>query len=246
MQCLKFSLFISIVFCCLVSEPALAAPGGKIASKFFDGFWGKMLFIGLFILFLPLITMNWLKQNRAIKRTRRDLVLLSNYSDAFNIFNLTERVFETYRRVHTCWSDQNLEGARNYMTEWLLRNQQEQYLNKWKMNGLVNICTIRKITSVEPYGVIHSADLNDHEGTKLIIRIVAKMQDYLKDEKTGEIIEGSEEYKKVSKIWTFTLTEGHWLLSNIEECDTLMSYIKNLNYLPTIESLEKRQENGKG
>ena len=51
----KIILFGFLAGLLIVIEPALAGPGGKIASAIFDTFWCRVIFIVLTIIFLPLI-----------------------------------------------------------------------------------------------------------------------------------------------------------------------------------------------
>lgn len=233
----KFSAVTLLLFSVfLVVEPALAGPGGKIASTLFDSTWGKVLLLVLFIIFLPLIILNSIKEKLAVRRALKDLQFMGNYSDKFDWFKLQQRVKECFLRVHKGWQDESLSDASEWMSEWYLQNQQQVFLDKWKQQGLVNICDVKSINKVTPLMVIHRNHNEGHNDSSIVVMVSAKMNDYLKDKATGEIVEGSEEYKARRTIWTLTLIDGDWKVSDIEQGNTLMQYLKMLKELPPIQS----------
>ncbi len=70
----------------------------------------------------------------------------------------------------------------------------------------------------------------------VVISISAKMKDYLQDRESGKVVEGSKKYKVVETIWSFTLENGQWKVSDIEEDDMCLIYAKTMRELPMIES----------
>lgn len=234
-----------VLFLSVSIDPAFAAPGGKIASKIFDGFWGKLLLVAIIILFLPVITLNSMKRRAGMKRAREDLLVLAKYSCSFNMVKIVEETGKIFNIVHDCWSRGNLDNAKDYMTGWYYQNQQETVLNHRKTNGLKNVCNVKKITSICPYVVIHSNDLDNHKDSKIGVLITAVMNDYLEDSATGDVVEGSKKYKKVSKLWMFDYSDRGWILSKIEEIDMLLSYAKAMKTLPRMSDIEAGIRNDK-
>ncbi len=53
---------------------------------------------------------------------------------------------------------------------------------------------------------------------------------------SSKIVEGNKKYKNIEQIWSFTLDEGVWKVSNIEEYASLDDYLKQAAYLPKIEN----------
>ena len=227
---------ILAVSLCLMADPALAGPGGKIASTIFESFWGKVLLVALVIIFLPLIILNTIKEKMAEKRTRKDLAFMAKYSDLFDWLSLQQRVKDSFLRVHKGWADEDLSDSSKWMTDWYWQNQQQVYLENWKSQGVKNICDVKKLTKIQPILFQHKNHLNNHEDSKFVVSMTANMNDYLENVKTGEIVEGSKKYKEVKTIWMFTLEEGVWKVSAIEEGETLMSFVKALKDMPPIES----------
>lgn len=70
----------------------------------------------------------------------------------------------------------------------------------------------------------------------LIVSIKARLQDYLMEKDSSKIVEGNKKYKNIEQIWSFTLDEGVWKVSNIEEYASLDDYLKQAALLPKIEN----------
>ncbi|KZY63542.1 Tim44-like domain-containing protein, partial [Oleiphilus sp. HI0066] len=217
-------------------DPALAGPGGKIASTIYESFWGKVLLVVLFIAFLPLIILNTIKKKLAEKRARKDLAYMTRYSDVFDWLSLQQRFKDSFLRVHKGWANEDLSDASKWMTDWYLQNQQQVYLENWKSQGVKNICDVKKLKTITPILFQHKNHSDNHEGSKLVVSMTANMNDYLEHLKTGEVVEGSKKYKDVETIWMFTLEDGIWKVSAIEEVATLMSFVKAVKDMPPIES----------
>ncbi len=227
---------VVVMSLCVVADPALAGPGGKIASTIFESFWGKILFGGLVILFLPLIILNTIQEKRAEKRTRKDLAFMTTYSDLFDWLSLQPRLKDAFLRVHKGWADEDLSDASQWMTDWYWQNQQKVYLENWKKQGVKNICDVKKLTKIKPILFQHKNHKNNHENSKLVVSITANMNDYLENIQTGKVVEGSKKYKAVTTLWMFTLEAGEWKVSAIDEAATLMNFVKAVKDMPPIES----------
>ena len=231
---------ISIVLCSLIIalvsiEPAMAMPGGKIAGAFFDSNWGKILLGLLYIVLFPFIIYVNVVEKFSERRSKKDLQYMTQYSALFEWVKIREHVKECFYSVHSGWSNENLVKASNFMTDWYWQNQQLVYLDRWKNEGLVNICNVKKISNITPLFFMHTNDEVEHEGSIIAISINAKMQDYLKNKKTGKTIEGSKRYKEVDAIWIFTLIDNEWKVSDIEEGSMSLIYAKLVKELHPIE-----------
>lgn len=232
---LFFMVAVSVILF-ISSDPAIAGPGGKIASAVFDTFWGKVLLGILTIVFLPLITYNYIREKFAERRARKDLRFMAQYSPVFDWLKIQERLKDCFYRVHSGWKEEDLSGVSSWMTDWYWQNQQAVYLDKWKKEGLVNICNIKKILDIKPLLFVHRNQGSEHEDSMLVLSVNAKMNDYLQNAYTKKIIEGSKIYKSVETIWSLTLINGVWKVSDIEEAAMSFAYIKMTKELPAIES----------
>ena len=233
---LTLMLILSVVAVATISEPALAGPGGKIARAVFESFWGKVLLGVLVIIFLPLIIYVLIKEKLAERRTKKDLRFMAGYSPLFEWLKIRERAKDCFLRVHSGWENEDLSGVSAWMTDWYWQNQQQVYLNKWKDNGLVNICSVQKIIGIKPLLFVHRNQGAEHEGSLVVVSIEAHMQDYLEERNTGDVVEGSKNFKDVETVWSFTLENGQWKVSDIEESDMTLAYAKEVAGLPRIET----------
>ena len=237
---MKNSIIAAIVFIVLVTllfaEPAFAGPGGRIASAAFETFWGRIFLGILTIIFLPLIIYAIFLEKIAERRTRKDLRFMSSHSQKFDWLKILERVKDCFYRVHSGWEKEDLSGVTDWMTSWYWQNQQQVHLDKWKRKGLVNICDVKKITNIKPLLFVHRNKGCEHEDSMLLISIEANMQDYLQDRSSGKVVEGSKRYKDVETIWTFTMEDGEWKVSDIEEGNMSLAYAKLVKELPDIET----------
>jgi len=220
----------------LFAEPAFAGPGGRIARAAFESFWGKVFLGVLAIVFMPLIIYVIFLEKIAERRARKDMQYMAAYSSRFEWLKIQERVKDCFYRVHSGWEKEDLSGVTNWMTSWYWQNQQQLYLEKWKRKGLVNICDVKKISDIRPLLFVHRNDGQEHEDSMVVISILANMQDYLQDRNTGKVEEGSKRYKDVETIWSFTMEDGEWKVSDIEEGNMSLAYAKLVKELPDIET----------
>jgi len=233
----KFPFIILIIVLALIaSEPALAGPGGKIASAAFETFWGRIVLAILAIIFLPLTCYVMINERIAERRTRKDLRFMANYSSLFEWLKVQERAKDCFYRVHSGWENEELSNISDWMTSWYWQNQQHIHLERWKREGLINICHVKKITNIKPLLFVHRNHDNQHEDSMVVISISAKMKDFLQDRESGKVVEGSKKYKVVETIWSFNLENGQWKVSDIEDDDMSLTYAKTMKELPKIES----------
>ena len=224
---------IALLVC---AEPALAGPGGKIARAAFETFWGRIILAGLTIIFLPLILYVMLTEKIAERRARKDLRFMAACSPVFEYLKIQERAKDCFARVHSGWEKEDLSGISGWMTNWYWQNQQQVYLERWRREGLINICNVKKIKNIKPLLFVHRNNGKEHDDSMVVLSIEAHMNDYLQDRTTGKIVEGSKAYKDVETVWTFTLEDGLWKVSDIDEDSMSLAYAKMTRDLPDIAS----------
>jgi len=233
---LFYGLLTCIVMMLVMVEPAMAGPGGKIATAIFNTFWGKVALALLTLIFLPLIIYILIREKLAENRARKDLRFMAAYSPLFEWLKIQARAKDCFFRIHSGWEKENLSAVSEWMTDWYWQNQQMVHLDKWKRDGMINICDVKKISNIKPLLFIHRNQDTEHEDSMVVILIDAKMKDYLEDRTTGKVIEGDKSYKDVETIWTLTLEDGIWKVSDIEEGDMSLAYAKMIKDLPKIET----------
>jgi hypothetical protein len=237
---MKRSLFTATLIIAAITliaiEPAMAGPGGKIASAVYETFWGKVALVALTIIFLPLILYVTIREKIAERRTHKDLRFMAGYSPLFDWLKIQERAKDCFYRVHSGWENEDLSAVSGWMTDWYWQNQQLVHLDRWKREGLVNICQVKKITHIKPLLFVHRNQDEEHEDSMVVISIEAKMKDYLQERATGKVVEGSKKLKEVETVWSFTLENGAWKVSDIEEGSMSLAYARLTGELPDIES----------
>ncbi|MEN8216810.1 MAG: hypothetical protein ABFS56_10640 [Pseudomonadota bacterium] len=68
------------------------------------------------------------------------------------------------------------------------------------------------ITLIQPLFLAHPEQEMEHEGSKLVVAITAKMEDYLAKRDSGKIVKGEKGFQNVDTIWTFVVQNGKWVL----------------------------------
>ena len=157
---------------------------------------------------------------------------MAGYSTKFELLKIYERAKDCFFRVHSKWRDEDLSGVSNWVTDWYWQNQQAVHLERWKKEGLINICHVESITDIKPLLFVHRNQGREHEDSMVVLSIGAKMQDYLMERKSESI----KSFKYVDTIWSFTLEDGEWKVSNIEDGIMWSEYSRLTQELPRIES----------
>lgn len=230
-------LIIIIAITLLITiDPALAGPGGKFARTIFDSFWGKVALVALTIIISPFLIYVIVQERMAYRRTVKDLRFMAlNDPSLFDWLTIKQRTKDCFTRIHLSWEEEDLSEASKWMTDWYWQNQQITSLNKWKKEGLINICKVRKIKKITPLLFLHKNDGAEHANSMLVISITARMKDYLKDKETGKLIEGHRHYKDVETLWTFTLIDNVWKVSDIDIASDTLEYTEMAKNLPDIK-----------
>jgi Tim44-like domain len=231
-----YGILVAVIAVFLAFEPAVAGPGGKIASAAFETIWGRMFLGILTIFFLPWVIYVLVREKLSERRARNDLRFMAGYSQLFEWLKIQERAKDCFFRVHSGWEKEDLSRVADWMTDWYWQHQQMAHLDKWKREGLVNICDVKKIVQIKPILFVHRNQGAEHEDSMVVLSITANMKDYLQHRTSGEIVEGSKRYKEVETIWSLTLENGVWKVSDIEEDSMSLGYAKLAGELPKIES----------
>ncbi len=219
-----------------VPESAMAAPGGAIAKGLFKSFWGKLLLAALVIIFLPLIIYINIREYIGVKKTKKVLEKLSIKNKEFQWMNLQKEVKNIYQRVHIAWDKEKMDDVSEYVTPWYWQNQQMVFLDEWSRKGLKNVCKVRSYDKVKPLYISVSEE-NNYLGSKIAFSITAKMEDYLLEKETGDIVEGKPGYESIEKVWIMELTEKGWKLDDIHESSMSLAFAKLENEIPeTVKS----------
>jgi hypothetical protein len=225
-------IFLIVAF--ILIQPAYAGPGGQVAKAIAQTLWGKMILGLLALVLLPIGIYLFIKQQLAEQRAYRDLRYMARYDSNFEWLQAKERIIDCFYRVHCAWSAEDISEVSEVMTDWYWQNQQLVRLDKWQKQGLYNICDVRKIRAIRPLLFIHRNDDLKHGDSMLVVSITANMKDYLAERNTDIVVAGVKKYKDYETIWSFTLVDGQWRISNIEEARCEFGYISRSKTCPKL------------
>jgi len=231
------ALFVVVVVVAVIAlspELALAGPGGKIATAIAKTLWGRIALTALAIVLLPLILYVVAKEWVAERRAARALRQLRALQPAFDWLTLKDRVTECFHRVHAAWRKEDMAQASAWMTDWYWQNQQLAHLDRWAEEGLLNRCSVKSVGRIRPLHVACRDADGQLSGSRVVVGVTAKMEDYLEERATGKVIEGEKGYKDVETVWTFELLRGAWRVANIEEDALTLAYAQMTNELPEV------------
>jgi hypothetical protein len=226
-------IFLMVAF--IFIQPAYAGPGGQIAKVLAKTFWGKMVLSLLSVVLLPVGIYLYIKQQLAQRRAFKDLQYMAQHDPNFEWLPARERILKCFCRVHAAWQDEDISDACEYMTDGYWQNRQLVYLDRWHRQGLRNVGEVKKIRTIRPLLFIHRNEDAAHEGSLLVVSITANMRDYRVQRETARFVEGDRKFKDHETIWSFTLIEGCWRVSNIEPAGCEFDYIFQAKKVPRIE-----------
>jgi len=224
-------------------DVALAGPGGivKAAARTTVG---KIAFALLILVFLPFVVYILGKRALAIRRTRRDLARLAQLYPQYNWLDIRQQVTAAYTWMWSAWSDEKLEKARRFTTDWYWANQQ-MLLDDWEAQGLKNVCKLYHVNHIVPLHFEHRADHGvDGEGSRLIVSISGLVADYMKERATDKVVQGDKKSADLEAVWTFVWADGQWRLNMIEQDAMEYAYLELPNVLPS--ALRQPSEAAKG
>jgi len=225
----------SMLYISFISE-VMAGPGGSIAKAAVNSFWGRIGLGIAFVVLSPIIAYVLIKEAKAKKRTLQDLAFLKNHSPQFDWLKIKLRIQDCFVRVHSAWEQEDISEAQNWMSSWYWQNQKCTVLDAWKRQGLQNICKVDPKILIKPLLFVHRNENSiAHNGSSLHILISASMVDYLIDIKSGKIVEGCKSKKVVESLWSFVISNGQWVVENIEDSDMSLEYAQLVKSLPAID-----------
>lgn len=161
--------------------------------------WGATFWIGFFV-----------GKNSSKKATKSSLYVeqttaptlrpISEYShiDAdFNESAFKEKISNLYVQFQNAWQAKNLETLRPYLTDTTFA-QYERQLNHYREEGRTNRIEKIAVLSVELKGW-----RQENNKDEIVATVKTRIVDYVVDEKTGKIVEGSDKVDKFMEYeWT--------------------------------------------
>lgn len=230
----KSHLIILVLVLALVLfdiDPMYAGPGGTVVKAIFKTWWGKVLLSILGIIFFPLTIYVYFREYFAVKNCKKQLLELGKRNKDFSWLNLDKNVRNIFNRVYIAWNNQDLKEASSYISHWYWQNQQLVHLDEWKKENLRNVCKVDGIKSVKPL-YLEISEHENLEGSRIAFLITANIMDYLKNNDTHKIVQGSNKYDDEEKIWVMEYTDGQWVLDDIQDGQLSLAFAKTKNIIP--------------
>lgn len=133
---------------------------------------------------------------------------------AFDETRFPDQVTDFFFRVQGAWANRDLSPMKQNLTEEMYRILQED-AGRLKADGRIN-----RLENIAVRSVDITEAWQESGQDYVTVRVYANLLDYLVDDKTGEVIEGSKtEPVKFEEYWTFTrpIGVGRWQLAAINQ-----------------------------
>jgi len=227
-------ILLVLVFALIVFDidPMYAGPGGTVVKAIFKTWWGKVLMSIIAIVLFPLTIYVYLREYFAIRKCKKELLQLGKTNKDFSWLTLDKNVRNIFTRVYIAWNNQDLKEASSYISHWYWQNQQLVHLDEWKKENLRNVCKVDGIKSVKPL-YLEISEHENLEGSRIAFLITANIMDYLKNNDTHKIVQGSNKFDDEEKIWIMEYTNGNWLLDDILDGQLSLAFAKTKNVIPS-------------
>ena len=246
MNCFKFKRLLTIIFILLIiSTPQYAlaraggggsgsggsSGGGSGGTSYHSSGYGErsdpissVIAIGMIfcissagiIIFKVKITRKKIDSISTIKTlSRKDL--------NWDYYQMKKDVEEAFYKVQHAWMERNQDLAREYMSKRIYVRHKSK--TEWmKIRKEKNILENIKLISASPVAV---KDKGGSKSYSVWIHIKAKAKDYVINEESGKIIEGSK-YKAsgFDEYWKFIRNNKRWILDEIKQIDD----VENFNF----------------
>lgn len=144
----------------------------------------------------------------------RGVSYIRQLDPSFNEAAIREKALDTFFQIQAAWANRDLTPVRDRLTDEmyrLLQEDAERLKAEGRINRLENIA-VRSVDLTEAW--------QENGQDYITVRILANMLDYMVDDRTGEVLEGSKtEPVKFEEYWTFTRPVGPnaWKLSAITQ-----------------------------
>lgn len=226
-----------IVFSLVVfafSEAAYAAELNPL-QEFVRSIWGKVVVYIAIVFLTAAVLYLKLRQKMAEAKAVKDLRFMAKHSPVFEWGNIRKRVTDCFYRYHAPWRTGDEETSGAWMSETYWRDFKSLFLDRVEQEGLVIVSNIKTVSEIKPLYFAHHNVGGKDEKSKLVVCVTAKLRNYLSDLATGTLVEGQKEYKETKTIWSFEISNGQWVISNIEDFSATEVHLKNVADLPNIE-----------
>ncbi|MEJ5329902.1 MAG: Tim44 domain-containing protein [Desulfobaccales bacterium] len=144
----------------------------------------------------------------------RGVSYIRQLDPSFNEAAIREKALDTFFQIQAAWANRDMTPVRDRLTDEMYRILQED-AERLKAEGRIN-----RLENIAVRSVDLTEAWQENGQDYITVRILANMLDYMVDDRTGEVLEGSKtEPVKFEEYWTFTRPVGPnaWKLSAITQ-----------------------------
>jgi len=147
------------------------------------------------------------------EKTDKLLAFLSQQDHAMNQGDLRKLVSSTFIKLQECWSKREYGSMGTLLMPNLVAQHTAQ-LQGLMRNHEINQIDDLKIEQIDLVNVRYTEKTTQREFTALI---TASARDYYLDDRTDNFLRGDQTPARFQEFWTFQMTDGGWLLREIEQ-----------------------------
>jgi predicted lipid-binding transport protein (Tim44 family) len=148
-----------------------------------------------------------------LNKTMKLLEFISKVDTTVAPPELSEIVESTFRQLQRCWQARQYDPMKSLLMPSLYADHVAQ-ISGMIRNHEINVIDGLEIRQIDLVNVRYTHKPGDREFTALI---TASSRDYYIDERTQAFLRGDSTPAVFQEFWTFQLSEGKWLLREIEQ-----------------------------
>ena len=237
MKILNMRLF-SLVFLCVFVSLSLNSVAQADAQTSSTGMNSSLL-VAFFSMCIAMVSFIagyfFIKSKLREARVIKDLQFMAQHSHYFEWPKLKMRAIDCFYRHHGPWGQEDIGDVPLWMTEAFWEEHKVQKMLKSDQDQYLNVCNVQSVSNVKPLLFAHHNLGGKDEGSRIVLAITAKMQNYDVDKRTGKVVKGAESFRNVTQVWTLELVNARWVISRVEDEKAADAYISSVNSLPAIE-----------
>lgn len=187
---------------------AFARGGGGGSSSGSGG--GGSGIIG-FIVFIIVLICGLYIRNKKIKKAKETILQAESKDPTWDENSIQQRVSNVFLSFQKDWSDFNVEGMKQYLTDAYYRRMvlEMAVLKNMKRKNLVENPNIKNIA------ILEAKDSDDNNQDTFTVEITARANDQLIDEEAGKVLYKDD--NAFTEYWIFKRCDNDWKLDLIKQ-----------------------------
>lgn len=204
-------LIIIVTLLSLAPEIALArAGGGGGGGGNGKGGWVSIIALPIMLIYAAIITFQVRKKSQACKAL---LARLEKLDPAWDLDAIRRRVSDVFFKVQHAWVERDQNLAKDCMSQAIFNKhkmQTDQMIAQHRRNVLEDINLIET-------EIVDVQDFTDNKRDRFWVYVKGEMKDFMADDRTRDIVSGTEEKEKFTELWKFIRAGDTWVLDEIDQ-----------------------------